>query len=65
MAWNYQVIDGRRNLIMTASKKLFRLTDTYEINVNNINDSLLSIMIALAIDIDKCRQNQRNMQNRR
>lgn len=63
MKWNYKVIDSRRNLIMTTSKKLFNITDTYEINVNNIEDSLLAIMIVLSIDIDKCRQSKENNWN--
>jgi len=39
---------------MTASKELFRLTDTYVIDVINPQDALLSLMIVLAIDAAKC-----------
>jgi len=53
MAWNYQVMDGER-LVMSATKKIWNLTDTYEINVVQDADALYALMIVLAIDAAKC-----------
>jgi len=33
---------------------LFRLTDTYKIDVGNPNDALYALMLVLAIDAEKC-----------
>lgn len=52
--WEYQVIDPSGGLVMTASKELFRLTDTYVLDIANPADTLLSLMIVLAIDAAKC-----------
>ena len=54
LEWDYEVHDPAGRLIMTASKELFRLTDTYVIDVINPQDALLSLMIVLAIDAAKC-----------
>lgn len=58
LEWNYKVKDKNKNIIMTAKKKLFKLTDTYEIDIENKKDALLSLMIVLSIDIDKCSNNK-------
>ncbi len=54
MEWEYRVtkLDGR--LVMTASKELFRLTDTYILDIADPEDALLCLMIVLAIDAAKC-----------
>jgi len=39
---------------MTAVKKVWNLTDTYEIDVVQDVDILYSLMIVLAIDAAKC-----------
>jgi len=52
--WDYKVYDPTSRLIMTASKELFNLTDTYVIDVANPQNALLSLMIVLAIDAAKC-----------
>ncbi len=51
--WNYAVYDGM-NTIMTVSKRLMHLSDTYEIDVPDIGNALAGVLIALAIDADKC-----------
>ena len=52
--WDYQVTDPFGREIMNASKQLFNWTDTYVIDVANTEDSLLSLMIVLAIDAAQC-----------
>lgn len=56
--WNYKVVDKNNKTIMTASKKLFRLSDTYEIDVKNKKDALLALMIVISIDLDKCTEGE-------
>lgn len=51
--WDYSVYDGNRQ-VMTVSKKIWNFTDTYEINVFNDDNALAGLMIALAIDAEKC-----------
>lgn len=55
-SWNYSVVDSTGQIIMQAKKKL-GLTDQYYIDVPDERNSLLALMIVLAIDIDKERQN--------
>lgn len=54
--WNYVVEDSSNNTIMTAKKHL-AITDQYYLDVNDEKNSLLCLMIVLAIDIDKERRN--------
>lgn len=54
MEWDYEVRNSAGHLIMTASKQLFKWTDTYVIDVADPKDALLSLMIVLAIDAAKC-----------
>lgn len=56
MGWDYQVTDGAGRFIMSASKELFHLTDTYVIDVPDPENALLALMIVLAIDAAKCSQ---------
>lgn len=56
-AWNYEVDDPAGRPIMKAEKQLFRMTDTYVIDVVNPTNALLSLMIVLAIDAAKCSSN--------
>lgn len=55
LEWEYQVLTPDHQLVMTASKKLLKLTDTYSIDVMRTENILLSLMIVLAIDAAKCR----------
>lgn len=52
--WEYTVVDGLGNVVMTASKELFHFSDTYVIDVPNAANALLALMIVLAIDAAKC-----------
>lgn len=53
MEWDYSVYDGMRT-VMTVSKQLMRFSDTYVIEINNDENTLAGLMIALAIDAEKC-----------
>lgn len=54
MAWDYTVHDASGALVATISKQLFKLTDTYEIDVVRPEDALIALMLVLAIDTEKC-----------
>lgn len=56
-AWNYEVADPAGRVVMRANKELFNLTDTYVIDVYNPQDTLVSLMIVLAIDAANCSKN--------
>ena len=53
--WDYEVHEGGRH-VATVSKELFNWTDTYSIDVDRDEDSLIVLMIVLAIDAAKCSQ---------
>lgn len=55
--WNYKILSSR-GTIATIEKQLFNFTDTYIIDVNNKDDSLLALMVVLAIDAVKCSQDK-------
>ena len=46
-------MDGSR-LVMTASKELLHWTDTYVLEIAGPKDTLICLMIVLAIDAAKC-----------
>lgn len=52
--WDYSIMadDGRR--VATISKQLLNFTDTYVIDVNYPCDCLNALVLALAIDAEKC-----------
>lgn len=52
--WDYRVLDPSGRCVATISKELFRLTDTYVIDVNDPQDALCALMLVLAIDAEKC-----------
>ena len=55
--WNYSVMDSAGNQVATVSKELWKLTDTYVIDVHNPRDALCALMLVLAIDAEKCSRN--------
>ncbi len=55
LEWNYEVLAGNR-VAASVSKELWRLTDTYQIDVERDEDALMSLMVVLAIDAAKCSQ---------
>lgn len=56
LGWNYQAYSGTE-LVMSATKKIWNLTDTYEIDVYSPANELYSLMIVLAIDAANCSKN--------
>lgn len=52
--WDYSIIDSTGHNVAVVTKELFRLTDTYVIDVNNSCDAIDVLMLALAIDAEKC-----------
>jgi uncharacterized protein YxjI len=54
LEWDYRVTDPAGRLVMTAQKELLRWTDTYTIDIAQPEDTLLCLMIVLAIDAAKC-----------
>ncbi len=54
--WNYQILSGNR-VVANIEKLLLNWTDTYSIDVADPNNSLLALMVVLAIDAVKCSQN--------
>lgn len=54
LGWDYTVSDSAGQRIAAVSKQLFNLTDTYVIDVCNPHDALCALMLALAIDAEKC-----------
>ena len=55
--WDYQITGASGAPVATVSKELFRLTDTYVIDVNDPRDALCALMLVLAIDAEKCSRN--------
>lgn len=55
--WNYSILDRTGQRIAYVSKKVWNLTDTYEIDINNPEDALCVLMLVLAIDAEKCSRN--------
>ncbi len=52
--WDYDIISKDGSHVATISKELFNFTDTYVIDVDYPCDSLNALVLALAIDAEKC-----------
>ncbi len=52
--WDYRVFDRNDQLIATVSKELFHFSDTYIIDIARPADALCALMLAIAIDAEKC-----------
>ncbi len=57
MEWDYAINSASRGEVAVISKELFRLTDTYVIDVHDPADALHALMVVLAIDAEKCSRN--------
>ena len=55
--WDYQILDSDSSVVATVSKELFRMTDTYVIDVADEEDALSALMVVLAIDAEKDSRN--------
>ena len=54
MEWDYTITSATQGHIATITKELFQWTDTYVIDVLEKKNSLGALMVALAIDAEKC-----------
>jgi len=57
MEWDYEILDAQDRTAAVISKELLHMTDTYVIEVADPADALLALMVALAIDAEKCSRN--------
>ena len=55
--WDYNVYGRSGRCVAGVSKQLFNWTDTYVIDVAEPKDALGALMLALAIDAEKCSNN--------
>lgn len=55
--WDYQILNADGQVAAVINKQLFNWTDTYVIEVADPQDSLLALMLVLAIDAEKCSRN--------
>ena len=55
--WEYQIVDAGGRQIASLSKEIFNWTDTYTLDISHSENTLLVLMIALAIDAAKCSAN--------
>ena len=54
LEWEYTITSASRGTIATISKEVFRLTDTYVLDINDPADALRVLMVVLAIDAEMC-----------
>lgn len=57
MEWDYTITDRNGGTVATVSKELFKLSDTYVLDIVNPQDALHVLMFVLAIDAEKCSRN--------
>lgn len=58
--WDYQVTNKLGSNIMTVQKKLWHLTDTYNMDIEDPANALLCLLIVLGIDAAKCDEARAN-----
>lgn len=58
MEWDYTITGANGERIATISKQLFRMTDTYVLDIARIEGALHVLMFVLAIDAEKCSRDQ-------
>ncbi|MBE5934447.1 MAG: hypothetical protein E7262_01475 [Lachnospiraceae bacterium] len=56
MGWNYDVYEGNR-VVATIRKKLMSWTDSYEVDIRQAEDELSALILVLAIDAVKSKEN--------
>ncbi|MDD6022935.1 MAG: LURP-one-related family protein [Oscillospiraceae bacterium] len=54
LEWDYAITGPRGEEIARITKELFRMTDTYVIDVVRQENALCALMLVLAIDAEKC-----------
>ena len=55
--WDYDIVDGAGHRVAAVNKEIWKLTDTYTIDVEKDEDALYALMVVLAIDAEKCSRN--------
>ena len=58
MEWDDTITGANGERIATISKQLFRMTDTYVLDIARVEDALHVLMFVLAIDAEKCSRDQ-------
>ncbi len=54
--WDYSVVSPSQGVVASIGKELFQWTDTYVLDVPDPDNALCVLMLALAIDAEKCRR---------
>lgn len=57
LQWDYQITDSSGQTAARVQKLIWNFTDTYEIEVYAPQNALYALMVVLAIDAVKCREN--------
>ena len=57
LGWDYRIFSNDGD-IAKVTKQLFKLTDTYLIDVKDHNNALDALMLVLAIDVEECTRNR-------
>ena len=57
LEWDYTITSADGNKVAEISKQIFKLTDTYVIDVAEPKDALGVLMFVLALDAEKCSRN--------
>ena len=52
--WDYSIKSENGALVATVSKEVWKLRDTYVIDVWDHDDAIYALMLVLAIDAEKC-----------
>ena len=53
--WDYRVVDRLGSIVLEISKQLLNWTDTYCLTIPNPANTLMALMIVLAIDAANCK----------
>lgn len=59
LEWDYSIFDTSGQEVAVITKDIWHLTDHYVIDVKKPEDALHALMVVLAIDADKCSQDNR------
>ena len=54
LEWDYRILDNMGIPVATVSKQVLNWTDTYVLDIVTPGDALPVLMLALAIDAEKC-----------
>lgn len=57
--WDYTIVDKNYDTVAIICKQIFKITDTYVIDIKNPDNALDALMFVLAIDAEKCSRNKR------